>query len=102
METPIIFNNFRCTLLKNKYRNGRLALMLMDQESGEPVVKATVNLPTVELDEDHVIIDPKHVGLVEALQQAEIIDDNIVRHHKSGYVEYPEYELHPRFILDEL
>ena len=50
------YSDYNVTIESGRYRNGRLALELIDAEDGCPVMTATVNLPEVKLEENEVII----------------------------------------------
>ncbi len=41
---------------KGSYDNGRLAIMLHDPETFEPIAKVTVNIPEIYLRDDEIIV----------------------------------------------
>ena len=60
---------------KAQYGNGRLCLVLLDAETGERNGVATVNIPEVDLPEDHICLKgwSENVGLPEALEKAGVV-----------------------------
>lgn len=69
------FKYWECDVCVGWYNNGRLAIQLVDSENGEPVAKATVNLPHVVLEEDEIAVKnwSENEGMLEALQNAYIV-----------------------------
>lgn len=82
------FRNWDCILIKSKYANGRIALALKDASTGEPVAKATVNLPDEPLEDEERYTFIKNYsenhGMIPALYQAGVIDGPI-RDVSTGY-----------------
>lgn len=71
-----------------RYENGRLALDFLDVRTGEPISRATVNLPDEPLAEGETFI-PSHSeneGMVEALTKLGLIE-RTGRVVSSGFVE---------------
>ena len=71
----VTFSEWDCYLVKEKYSNGRTALTLMEEDSHEEVLIATVNIPEVTLASDEVIIKDysENEGVLKVLVEAGII-----------------------------
>jgi hypothetical protein len=84
------FNDFDCRVVKRKYENGRLALMLIDAKDGSPVATATVNIPDVKLGKNEVLIKDysENQGMLQVLEEAGIVRATGER-IRSGFVEIP-------------
>lgn len=71
----VIFKAWRCATKWGQYGNGRLALSLVDEETGEPIAKASVNVGD-EIPLGATQMDVKswseNEGMVEALFEAGI------------------------------
>jgi hypothetical protein len=61
------------------YTNGRRCLRLVDPDTYEPLLTATINLPDVDLPEGHVIIKDyaENEGVVPSLIKAGIIGPSL-------------------------
>lgn len=72
----------------------RMAIMLIDSDSGEQVATVTVNLPEEELDEDEVFIKnhSENEGMLEWTKQIGLVKE-ITGYVKSGFVEVPKVKL---------
>lgn len=83
----VTFLNTRCRLQFSRYANGRLAIQLHD-DSGEPFATATINVPTMPLAEDQVLIKDygENEGLLTALEEAGVVRTTGVR-CRLGYVQ---------------
>ena len=94
--TQVRFRDTDCTVQKRQYGNGRVALILVDEEG--PVATATVNLPGVKLEPNQVLVKDwsENAGLLAALVAAGVVQPTgeTVR---SGFVEVPVCELQPPF-----
>lgn len=80
-----------CEVITSKYvESGRLAIMLEDAATGEPVAIATINMPEIPLSDDEVVIKDyaENEGLLEVLQAAGIVRE-VVRYVQAGWVEVP-------------
>jgi hypothetical protein len=76
MPFPLVkFKQWTCDVMLLRYQNGRPALQLMDAATGEPIAKATVNLPDEYLPPNEVFI--KNYGENEGILQS-LIDAKIV------------------------
>lgn len=78
MDIEIVFNEIECIVDKsNSYRNERIVLQLVERETGEEVLTATVNIPEVFLKNDEVIIKnySENEGIFEMLIAAGILED---------------------------
>lgn len=84
------YSDYNVIIETGKYRNGRLALELIDAEDGCPVMTATVNLPEVGLEEDEIIIKnySENEGVLEFLIKNKITS-NPVRWVNNGFVDFP-------------
>lgn len=103
-DGEIEFKGHKYKLDFGRYKNDRLAITLIDVETGDDDITVTVNLP----DEN---IDPKNIdqeiaikdyseneGILKVLKDAEIVSD-VVRWADSGYVKIPiVYLLHSKLI----
>jgi hypothetical protein len=69
-----MFADEKCTLTFDKYTNGRTAMQLWC-ENGEPMAKATVNVPDIDIPDDCVIIKDysENEGMFKALVEAGVI-----------------------------
>lgn len=75
MET-VKFKKWICNVEVSKYRsNDRIAIELVEASTGEPVARATVNIPEVDLEPNEVIIKnySENEGMYQALFEAGII-----------------------------
>ena len=72
----IQFKKWNCALKWGKYSNGRPALLLVDAVNGEPIAKATVNLPDEPLLPGEVFIKNWHEneGMLKALEKYGIVE----------------------------
>ena len=83
----VTFLNTRCRLQFSRYANGRLAIQLHN-DRGEPFATATINVPTMPLAEDQVLIKDygENEGLLMALEEAGVVRTTGVR-CRLGYVQ---------------
>jgi hypothetical protein len=74
----LIFDNEILTTAIQKYPNGRTRIQLFDQD-GFPYMTATINVPTIVLENDEVIIKDyfENKGIYKALVDAGIISTAI-------------------------
>ena len=86
------FAGFKCEVQVEKYQSGYKAIRLIDQEDGQSVVIATVNLE--ELDSDEVAIKnySENEGVYDALLEAGVITPKH-REVSTGYVTVPVCKL---------
>ncbi len=86
-DNTVTFLNTRCRLQFSRYANGRLAIQLHD-DRGEPFATATINVPTMPLAEDQVLIKDygENEGLLMALEEAGVVRTTGVR-CRLGYVQ---------------
>ncbi len=91
-ECSVDIQPFAANDRKNK------CIMLNDIEDGLRVAKVNVYLDGLK--PNQVAIDINNCGLeiIEALQKAEIIENQLVNELKSGYCTYPVYELNPKLL----
>lgn len=73
----IKFLGFKCLLEKGQYPNGRIALELVEINTGEPVLVASINMANEYLSEDEVIIKnySENEGILDILIKAQIISE---------------------------
>ena len=83
-------------LIGSRYPNNRLALLLRDTDTGEPIGMLTRNLPNNPLRSDEVILKnySENEGCVEALIEAGIVE-KAHRWVMSGYMQLPVCRLTP-------
>lgn len=75
------FMDWNCEVVLGKYNNGRTSIQLVASEDGEdicegePIATASVNIPTIPLASDEVMIKnySENEGILEALTQANIV-----------------------------
>lgn len=69
------FNNMECIIVKKKYLNGRIHLSLVDVKDGMQAANVTLNIDTVPVIDDMVIIKDyrENAGIYTALLAAGII-----------------------------
>lgn len=82
------FKRWNCVLEFGQYNNDRTAIELVDKKNGEPVLVATVNIPSEKLADDEIIIKnwSENEGILDVLKNAGIISDTI-RKVPTGFVE---------------
>lgn len=70
------YTNETVALAWDQYENGRLALDFRDMTTGEPIARATVNLPDEALTDDETCIKSyaENVGMVETLAARGLIE----------------------------
>jgi len=81
------FRDWVCRPVWTEYANGRMALRLVDAETGEPIATASVNVPEEPLAEDEICIKTwsENEGMEESLVAANIIKP-AHRYIKLGWV----------------
>jgi hypothetical protein len=69
------FLGYDCVIRFPKYGNGRTAIQLFIEETGEPMATASVNLPDVELTSDEVAIKnwSENEGILDILVDAGVV-----------------------------
>src|SRR5260370_32376821 len=72
----VIAHGVECRITFDKYINGRTAIVLVDANKGERITTATVDVPTAELQPNHVIIKDheENYGMFKALRSAGIVN----------------------------
>jgi Domain of unknown function (DUF4313) len=86
----VVFKDWVCSVQKHQYDNGRLALQLVDAVDGDPIARATVNLPNEQIAEGEIFVKnhSENEGMLQALQQAGIVEPT-GRMVVSGFVKVP-------------
>lgn len=82
------FRDWDCIVKKSKYvNNDNLALMLFDEETGDPVATATVNTGD-KLSENVAYVKSysENVGMLEALKNAGLVEE-ILRTKSLGHAQ---------------
>ena len=71
------FKEWNCIAVKAEYMNGRAALELVEDGTGESILMATVNVPEIHLLEGEVLIKDysENKGVLLALQNAGVIGE---------------------------
>ena len=71
----VYFNDMECIIIKKKYLNGRIRLVLVDAKDGMQVANVTLNIETVPIIDDMVIVKDyrENEGVYTALLAAGII-----------------------------
>ncbi len=79
-----------CEVHKSQYENDRIALVLVEQETGDQYAVATTNLPNCECGPGQAYIKSysENQGILEALMEAGIVSPP-VSYVQSGFVEIP-------------
>lgn len=92
MSKPIVvtFLGEQCEVSFAHYNNGRRAIELTIQESGEPMAVASVNLPDEPIEDDEVAIKnySENEGILEVLIHANVISEPL-REVDLGFVTVP-------------
>lgn len=92
----IKFGKWNCNLVKARYENNRIALVLENADYPEhdddpsPIATATVNLPEYPLADDEVIIKDysENKGMLQCLMNYKIIGPPVVIIH-GPFVDFP-------------
>lgn len=93
LEKTVRFNGSTCEVYRTEYpAGGATALVLIEQDTGEPYATATVNLPEITpripvrclLVKDY----SENEGILAALEEAGVVEDTGQR-VLSGFVELP-------------
>lgn len=84
------FRGETCRVEFAKYSNGRIAIRLVIDETGEPMCTASMNLIEQECKPDQTFIKDysENSGILDVLLAAGIVKDTGVRRY-SGFCEYP-------------
>ena len=72
----VTINNTECTLAFSRYQsNERTSLQLIEKETGEPYMTASVNMPDVWLSEDNICIKnySENEGILDVLINSHIV-----------------------------
>jgi len=95
MVHKVKFKQWNCILEFGQYKeNDRIAISLVEEETGEDVATVTINLDKVSLSDNEVIIKDysENEGVYEALVKAEIIS-RAKRYIHSGFISAPVCDL---------
>ncbi len=90
----IKFQEWNCFIEKGFYGNNRIALTLIEKETGEDVIVATVNLVDEILQENEIAIkdSEENEGAYKCLFEAGIVGE-VKRYAHSGFCKYPICDL---------
>lgn len=93
MPTKVRFKRWNCVVTKSKYMdNDRIALVLTEEETGEPVATASVNVVDYKMSdttvEDYTFIKnyAENEGMLQALIEAGIVQDTKIEWPLSQWV----------------
>jgi hypothetical protein len=104
-EMEVTFKSWTCDAIGLRYHDGSRALRLLEVGTGEPIATCTLNIPELPLEDSDVLIKnySENIGMVEALQEAGIIDKHIATYSNEYDVEFPVYQLTEaaRWLWDE-
>ena len=94
MAKKVKFKNWNCIVTKSKYMdNDRIALVLTEEETGEPVATASVNVVEYPMggfsERNFTFIKnySENEGMLDALIEAGIVKDTGVKYPLSQWVE---------------
>ena len=90
------FKEWKCVVNSGYYQEGhRKAIELIEEETGEPIATATVNLPNYPLAENEIFVKnySENEGMVLALAKAGIIEGYPLTHVKLEHVKISSYKL---------
>lgn len=89
------FKNWHVQISKKKYSNGRVAIVLIDEEDGLDLLTATVNLPHEDLQKGEIFIKDwsENEGVLKFLQNNKIVGP-VKRSIPSGFVEAQVVDLY--------
>lgn len=77
MNRIVDFHGVACTVdTSHQYGNGRPAIELIIQETGEPMARASVNLPSLRLDPGEIAIKDysENEGMLECLISHKVVE----------------------------
>lgn len=72
----VTIHNTECTLVFSRYQNNnRISLQLMELETGEPYMTASVNMPDIYLSDDMICIKnySENEGILDVLINSHIV-----------------------------
>lgn len=85
------YKDWNCNLVQSHYQDGgRIALVLIDADDGEPVATATINLPSQPLLENEVFIKDysENAGMADFLEKEGVLEKT-GRSVRTGFVHVP-------------
>ena len=84
------FQSWHCHVTYAEYGNGRLAIVLTDSTTHQPIAKASINVPDEVLASDEVAIKDfaENRGMLSVLVAAGVVSQPL-RFVDSGYVSVP-------------
>lgn len=90
----MVYKHWLAEVKIGSYGNGRLAILLKDPYSHEPIIKATINVPHVALEDKEVVIKDyaENKGMYDALVHCGIISE-AKRYVKTGHAVSPVCDL---------
>lgn len=97
------FKQWDCITKGMYYASGARAIHLIDENTGEPIATATVNIVGEKIKDSQVFVKDysENEGMTKALIEAGIIEKNPVLTVRTGYVKATAYNL-TQVALDEI
>ena len=89
-EKTVRFANTACKIERLRYNNGRTAIVLTDNDTGEPIATATVNLVDQDLAPDEVAINHDCPKAGQALVEAGILEPS----HRAVSGPWADWRIH--------
>lgn len=94
-DIRVSFAGHEGVLAYGRYPNGRLALLIVDEEEDDDViVTITANLPDMDMDEDEVAVKTysENEGIIKALDPTRILVEQ-VGVESNGFAIFPVYKV---------
>jgi len=91
----LVHDNIPCLLQKGKYDDGRIALQMVEEKTGEYYMDVTTNIPTAVLKPNEVLINDYAAseGIAEMLLNEKIISKTQNQVMTTFSVVYPIYSV---------
>ena len=92
----LTFLDFKCVVdTNNTYSNGAVAIQLFEEDSGEPVAVATINVMQGLIEKDEVVIKnySENEGILDVMVEAEVISKPLRYIQISDFVKAPVCKL---------
>lgn len=96
MATPIIIMDTEVSIEQHRYmNNNRIALVLVEKESGEPFADVSINISEQPLEENEIIVKTYEVEELFPVLRAHNVISEPKRWIQAGYVNVPVVDFHP-------